>query len=100
MLQLLGAKIDDTSTALHFFSVPSSTDATALSLAFFGKGTGPILLDGVQCNGTEDRLVDCVHDSGTSDCLHTEDASVHCQTTHEYNPPFILKYKDRFIMHK
>ena len=85
MLQLLGAKIDDTSTALHFFSVPSSTDATAVSLAFFGKGTGPILLDSVQCNGTEDRLIDCVHDSSTSDCLHTEDASVRCKTIREFS---------------
>lgn len=67
------------------FSLPLSTDATALSLAFFGKGTGPILLDNVQCNGTEGRLVDCTHDSGTSDCLHTEDASVQCQITREYN---------------
>ena len=61
-----------------------STDATALSFAFFGQGTGPIVLDDVRCAGTEDRLVDCPHDPSTVDCVHSEDASVRCQITREY----------------
>ena len=53
--------------------------------ARFGQGTGPILLDNVRCNGTEDRLVDCIHFPSTVDCVHSEDASVRCQITREYN---------------
>ena len=68
----------------------SSTDATALSFAFFGQGTGPILLDDVHCNGTEDRLVDCPYDPSTLDCVHSEDASVRCQITREYDPYAII----------
>ena len=63
---------------------PSSTDATPLAQAFFGQGTGPIVLDDVRCAGTEDRLVDCPYNSSTVDCVHSEDASVRCQITREY----------------
>ena len=63
---------------------PSSTDATPLARAFFGQGTGPIVLDDVRCAGTEDRLVDCPYDPSTVDCVHSEDASVRCQITREY----------------
>ena len=66
-------------------SLCSSTDATALSFAFFGQGSGPIVLDDVRCVGTEDRLIDCPYDPSTVDCVHSEDASVRCQITREYN---------------
>ena len=65
-------------------SLFSSTDATALSFAFFGQGSGPIVLDDVRCVGTEDRLIDCPYDPSTIDCAHSEDASVRCQITREY----------------
>ncbi len=45
--------------------------------AFFGAGTGQILLDNVNCTGGEERLADCqaltVHN-----CNHGEDAGVTC----------------------
>ena len=62
-----------------------STDATALSRAAYGQGSGPIVLDDVRCTGTEDRLVDCPYDPSTVDCVHSEDASVRCLITCEYN---------------
>ena len=45
----------------------------------FGAGTGAILLDNVQCSGSEQRLVQCSHAGiGNNDCLHAEDAGVRC----------------------
>ena len=49
------------------------------SNAYYGKGTGSIFLDNVQCTGTEDRLIDCSHSSiGSSSCDHGDDVSVFC----------------------
>uniref|UniRef100_A0A3Q3ANV5 SRCR domain-containing protein n=1 Tax=Kryptolebias marmoratus TaxID=37003 RepID=A0A3Q3ANV5_KRYMA len=52
----------------------------AKSLAFFGYGSGPILLDNVKCNGIELELSDCVHvEWGQHNCGHHEDAGVICE---------------------
>ena len=46
----------------------------------YPSGTGPILLDHVQCNGMETELVDCSHDGiGTASCSHSNDVGVECQ---------------------
>ncbi|XP_049646406.1 deleted in malignant brain tumors 1 protein-like [Suncus etruscus] len=47
--------------------------------AHFGSGIGPILLDNVQCSGTETYLGQCSHAGWyTHNCEHTEDAGVIC----------------------
>ena len=52
----------------------------ARSQAFFGQGTGAILLDQVGCTGNETRIVDCSSNPiGVHDCSHSEDAGVTCQ---------------------
>ncbi|XP_054474281.1 scavenger receptor cysteine-rich type 1 protein M130-like [Anoplopoma fimbria] len=55
----------------HAVSAPPS--------AHFGRGTGPIWLDNVGCNGEESALTQCTHPGfGQNNCGHGEDASAIC----------------------
>ena len=48
---------------------------------WFGGGTGPILLDDVQCSGNETSLIQCPHAGvGVHNRYHYEDAGVQCFT--------------------
>ncbi|KAM6066900.1 scavenger receptor cysteine-rich domain-containing protein DMBT1-like [Chlamydotis macqueenii] len=60
---------------------------SAKSEAFFGEGTGEIVLDEVECGGDESSLEQCSHRRlGTHDCYHKEDAGVICQGTQVDSP--------------
>ena len=49
-------------------------------VAHFGQGSGNILLDDVECSGSENRLVDCTHGGiSVHNCDHSEDAAVMCR---------------------
>ena len=51
----------------------------AFSEAYFGEGTGPILLSEVNCTGTERVFTDCPSSGiGNHNCSHAEDAGVRC----------------------
>ncbi len=54
--------------------------AIAHQSAYFGRGSGEILLDNLICNGTEGSLLQCAH-SGlyVHNCGHYEDAGVTCE---------------------
>ena len=48
--------------------------------AYFGHGTGLILLNNVECTGGEARLLDCTHRGiGVFNCDHSKDAGVRCK---------------------
>ena len=46
----------------------------------FGRGYGTIILDNVNCTGTEESIFDCQHNGyENSNCHHSEDVGVNCQ---------------------
>ena len=69
---------DDARVVCRQLGFPTD-DATAFSRAYFGQGSGPILLDEVRCYGTELQLASCTSDGWyNNDCTHSEDAGVRC----------------------
>ena len=65
--------------------------AFARGEAFYGEGSGQILLDDVNCVGTEIQLLQCPHSGiGIHNCGHHEDAGVVCTPTSTISPGHIL----------
>ena len=70
-----------------------------VSSAFFGQGTGTVLIDDAQCTGNEDDLLSCPR-VATPNCGHGEDAGVICQAhvrlagSSRYNEGRVEVYKD------
>ena len=58
-------------------SVTTITGAVAFVGAAFGQGSDEIVLDDVNCNGTESSLDKCLS-SDSHNCRHSEDAGVRC----------------------
>ena len=56
---------------MHFFP------GTAVGNAYFGQGTGNIVMNNVHCTGTESTLTSCTHTT-IHDCGHSKDAGVKC----------------------
>ena len=47
--------------------------------AYYGQGSGPIWLDDLSCDGTEQTIGNCTHNGwGNHNCDHSEDAGVKC----------------------
>ena len=63
------------------------TGAVPLSEAYFGIGSGQILIDNVVCQGDESSLLECNRNSiGIHNCEHSEDAGVICEGIGEFMP--------------
>ena len=57
-----------------------SVGPLALGEAYFGNGSGDIVLDNVVCRGTESSLLECdTNPLGQHNCDHSEDAGVRCE---------------------
>ncbi|XP_045383003.1 galectin-3-binding protein [Lemur catta] len=69
--------LTDASVVCRALGFENATEA--LGRAAFGQGTGPVMLDEVQCTGTEPSLADC-RSLGwlKSNCRHERDAGVVC----------------------
>ena len=52
--------------------------AVARPSAFYGQGTGPILLSSVSCNSYASSLLKCSFSVPSSYCNHGDDAGVLC----------------------
>ena len=56
-----------------------SEGAVAINGAYYGEGSGPIVLYQVECKGTEDTIANCSFGGPFhTNCFHTKDASVNC----------------------
>lgn len=78
-----------TKLLLNFFCI----GATALYRTAVTDGTGSIVLDDLNCRGTEPRLVDCPHRPlGAHNCLHSEDVGVRCITTTPTPRKYMCQY--------
>jgi len=68
-----------------------SVGSVALDGAYFGSGSGDILLDNVVCRGTESSLFECnTNPIGQHNCDHSEDAGVRCEGINIYVNPMYL----------
>lgn len=61
-------------------------DAVPVFKAFYGQGSGPIIINSLECTGVENNILECAFDSDTSNCSHSDDAGVQC-TILDTTPP-------------
>ena len=48
--------------------------------AYFGRGSGSVLMANISCSGTERHLFDCAFETpGVEQCTHAMDAGVICK---------------------
>ena len=73
------SKYDNCILQQYLFTTIFNPDTRPTAIGAYGGGTGPILLDNVECQGSESDLLNCSH-SGlyVHNCVHAEDAGVSC----------------------
>ena len=71
-----------------------STGAIPLSNAYYGSGTGPVLIDNVSCTGNEQFLANCTNNGvgvTSLSCGHDDDAGVQCPGINLQNVPLFCE---------
>ncbi|XP_041472306.1 deleted in malignant brain tumors 1 protein-like [Lytechinus variegatus] len=69
--------LNDAAVVCRMLGFPRALRAPGM--AYFGEGTGQILLDNVNCAGDEESLAQCSHPGYSNhNCVHHEDAGVVC----------------------
>ncbi len=53
--------------------------AMPFGTAYYSNGNAPFVLSNLQCNGSEDHLLDCPQLNSVRTCGDQEDAAVNCQ---------------------
>ena len=89
---------DNTDAGVVCRQLGFGSSGTAIGSAYFGQGSGPILLDSVTCSGSESTLASCGHlgVGVTRSCYHSEDAGVRCT-----NSPGNLLFTHKWVyMHR
>lgn len=67
-------------------SSAANAGAVALVGAAFGQGSGEIILNDVECSGTENSLASCASNGlGVNNCNHFEDAGIRCNGKFQTN---------------
>ena len=76
------------------------SSGTSYSNAYFGQGSGSILLDNVTCTGSESTLDECGYLGGnTRSCSHSKDAGVRCYPPGYNIYSYICSYSNVLAMH-
>ena len=75
--------VRDVCTMVHSYVCSFTGQSTAYYNSYLGSGTGPYLMDYVNCNGSETSLVLCAHSNNINaslcnDIYHSHDAAVSC----------------------
>ena len=88
---------------MHLYLIPVLLSSTASIAAKFTAGSAdmPILLDDVQCFGSEPLLLACQQNAiGSHNCDHSEDAGVICDASTQQSEPLVLtlEYKNRVTL--
>ena len=87
---------DDTDATVICKQLGYSRGSARVS-AYFGEGSGLILLDNVNCGGRESSIFDCNHNiTGVYDCRHYEDAGVICAGESSKGKILIISYSELF----
>ena len=61
------------------FSCLTNPGAIAVGSQLFGEGTRPIVITNINCSGTEQSLLNCMHNTGSTCTTERDDAGVVCQ---------------------